>query len=350
MKAFLTKLGTLDPVTRTRVWVTLSALLLGVFAATGSWWLIRSAPLILPTDQYGLPMIAIVFSITALCLFLRPSWVEIAQLLGFSVCALFVLLDFQSSSLQSLKDNNTMAAGMPWFPVVSVLAFLVLLPQQALWFSIFFNLIAIGLSVLTLTNATDSQVNILIQFHVANMVLMGFIAIFGRMRAQYNTVQLQANTDVLTGIQNRRSMQQHLEQTHADQLPYALIVLDVDRFKNINDHYGHAFGDIVLREMAFVLENHTRQGDQAARWGGEEFLVLVKNQSLEQTCVLAERLRKAIVEANLGGVRITASLGVAARQETENLDEVMARADAALYQAKANGRDRVSSMVMGYGL
>lgn len=247
MKAFLTKLGTLDPVTRTRVWVTLSALLLGVFAATGSWWLIRSAPLILPTDQYGLPMIAIVFSITALCLFLRPSWVEIAQLLGFSVCALFVLLDFQSSSLQSLKDNNTMAAGMPWFPVVSVLAFLVLLPQQALWFSIFFNLIAIGLSVLTLTNATDSQVNILIQFHVANMVLMGFIAIFGRMRAQYNTVQLQANTDVLTGIQNRRSMQQHLEQTHADQLPYALIVLDVDRFKNINDHYGHAFGDIVLR-------------------------------------------------------------------------------------------------------
>jgi diguanylate cyclase (GGDEF)-like protein len=211
-----------------------------------------------------------------------------------------------------------------------------------------YNLGAIGISVVTFwdNDIGELGLNALIQFHAANLIFTGFIAVFGQMRQHYNSVQQQAHTDVLTGIQNRRFMQRHLEQVHANQQPYAVLLLDVDFFKQLNDHYGHAFGDVVLRELAFTLEGLTRQGDHVARWGGEEFLVVAKNINLEQARFFAERLRKAVLEANPGGVRVTVSIGVALRRPEDNLENVLARADAALYRAKNNGRDQVRSTVV----
>jgi diguanylate cyclase (GGDEF)-like protein len=348
MKAFYAKLEALDSVGRIRVWLTLFALLLGSLAAFVSWLLLQESEIIVFSDLYGLPFITITFFLAAIWLFFQPQRVELLQVFAFCMAGSFLLLDFATSALEVLKTQKTLGIGIPWFPVTVVIAHLSLNPRLALWFSGGYNAIAVLISVLTISqNTFDTlQLNALVQFHLANLILTGLIAVFGRMQQQYKFVQHQANTDVLTGIQNRRSMQMHLEQTHASQITYALLLIDVDHFKHINDHYGHAFGDIVLRELAFTLENQTRQGDHSARWGGEEFLMLEKNVNLEQARLLAEQLRCAIFEANPGGVRITVSIGVAVRQESETLKQVMSRADAALYRAKNSGRDQVCSTVL----
>jgi diguanylate cyclase (GGDEF)-like protein len=348
MKAFNAKINALDSVGRIRVWLTLVSLALGSLATTISWLFLRDSSDIVFSDKYGLPFISLTFLIATIWLYQQPQRVEWMQIYAFCISGTFMLIDHTTSALVVLKNIGTLGIGIPWFPIVVVIAHLSLPPRTALWLSLAYNTLALGISIVVAVQHefNASQINALVQFHTANLILTGLIAVFGRIQQQFKSVQHQAHTDVLTGIQNRRSMQLQLEQTHVNNVVYALLILDVDHFKDINDHYGHAFGDIVLRELAFTLENHTRQGDHAARWGGEEFLVLSKNVNLEQAHLLAERLRRAIVEANPGGVRITVSIGVAIRLENEQLPDVMARADAALYRAKNAGRDQVRSTVI----
>ncbi len=125
-----------------------------------------------------------------------------------------------------------------------------------------------------------------------------------------------------------------------------MILVDVDRFKNVNDQYGHAFGDVVLREIAFALESHSRSQDLVARWGGEEFLIAVLDSNLEQTLLLGERLRLSILNANPSGLRVTVSQGISQRYQDDLLEQVLARADTALYNAKNSGRDQVRSTLV----
>jgi diguanylate cyclase (GGDEF)-like protein len=127
--------------------------------------------------------------------------------------------------------------------------------------------------------------------------------------------------------------------------PSALILLDLDHFKSVNDTHGHAAGDAVLRDVAEVLIREIRHDDLACRWGGEEMLAVLRNCDLERAEQRAFELRTAITAAQPGGVpglRVTASMGVAAFPEHgAELDELMKRADMALYVAKRYGRDRV---------
>jgi diguanylate cyclase len=345
---FALRLKSLDPVQRLRVWVTFLSLLVGVVACLTSWVLVRAAPNPAPSDLYGLPVIAVGFLLAAVALFLKFEWLEAVQVFAFLLAGLFLLFDFRYSGLAGLERDAMLGIGVLWFPVIVVIAHLTLPARPALYMSLAYNALAIGISLLTFWSGKIGGlgINALVQFHAANLVLMGFIAVFGQMRQRYHSVQEQAHTDMLTGIQNRRFMQAHLEQLHTTEDTYAILLLDVDFFKQINDSRGHGFGDIVLRELAFVLENHTRHGDHAARWGGEEFLVVAKNINLEQARLLAERLRKAVTEANPGGIKVTVSIGVALRRAEETLDDVLARADAALYRAKNNGRDQVRSTVV----
>jgi diguanylate cyclase (GGDEF)-like protein len=342
------RLKNLDSVQQVRVWVTLSSLLLGVVACLSSWLLVRHLPTVALSDLYGLPVVAIGFLLAAALLFLNLERLEAVQFFACVVAGLFLLFDFRFSGLPSLERENMLGVGVLWFPVIVVIAHLTLAARPALYISIGYNTLAILISIFTFQGIELQPVklNALMQFHAANLVLTGFIAVFGQMRQRFHSVQQQAHTDVLTGIQNRRFMQQHLEQVHASGQMYALLLLDVDFFKQLNDRYGHAFGDVVLRELAFALESHTRQGDHVARWGGEEFLVLAKNMNLEQARFFAERLRKAVLDANPGGARVTVSIGVALRGSEDGLEHVLARADAALYRAKKSGRDQVRSTVV----
>jgi len=154
-----------------------------------------------------------------------------------------------------------------------------------------------------------------------------------------------AVTDPLTGLRNRRYVRRHLEQLIQSGAPVALLLIDVDRFKPLNDRHGHAAGDIALKEVANRLREHLRAVDVVARYGGEEFLVVMGGAADEDTAVVAERLRAVVAErpvlaAGLS-LPVTISIGVATTKEPEGAERLIAAADAALYRAKERGRNRV---------
>lgn len=161
-----------------------------------------------------------------------------------------------------------------------------------------------------------------------------------------------ALTDLLTGLPNRRSAMDQLEQAWSaasrSGMPLAVMLIDIDHFKSVNDTFGHAAGDMVLREAAALMRASARREDSVCRFGGEEFLVICPNTDLQAATHSAERLRKALAAKTIGigqtGRHITASIGVAAREPgTADIDALVSAADQALYAAKAAGRDRTIS-------
>lgn len=166
------------------------------------------------------------------------------------------------------------------------------------------------------------------------------------LRATLAAAEMLAARDQLTGLWNRRNFDQRLESTiaraarHGD--VFSLLMIDIDHFKNINDYYGHSIGDEVLRRFGEVLTARLRQYDVAARWGGEEFVVLADGASLDNARMLAEKIRESVATTSFSPVpRVTVSVGIADYQEGETGDDLLRRADKALYGAKRNGRNRV---------
>jgi diguanylate cyclase (GGDEF)-like protein len=164
---------------------------------------------------------------------------------------------------------------------------------------------------------------------------------------QREQLRAQALTDSLTGLYNRRhferSLRAALEDGRRHDQPTSVAFLDLDGFKAINDHFGHAAGDDALGAFAFALRAHIRAGDIPCRTGGEEFCVVLPRTDLEQATALAHRLNDAVREARLGpGRDMTVSVGVATAEGLDDdLDQLMQSADAALMHAKRTGRDRV---------
>jgi diguanylate cyclase (GGDEF)-like protein len=161
----------------------------------------------------------------------------------------------------------------------------------------------------------------------------------------------EARIDSLTGLANRRAVEEILAaeisraQRFAHQL--AVVLLDLDRFKDINDSFGHAAGDVMLRAVSRLLTSLARQGDTVARWGGEEFVVVLPETDLVGALRFAERLRRTIEAHAVGDMHTSASCGVATMLPEDSVEELLSAADRALYQAKANGRNRTESAVRG---
>jgi len=158
-----------------------------------------------------------------------------------------------------------------------------------------------------------------------------------------------ARIDFLTNLANRRAFyeqgEHELRSLEQGARPAAVVMLDIDHFKSINDRYGHAGGDAAIRSMAAVIRGNLRAGDVAGRLGGEEFALLLPEIALDAALAVAERIRAAteslVVEHDGCRISFTASAGVAALRAGTTLDAWVARADAALYQAKLGGRNRV---------
>jgi diguanylate cyclase (GGDEF)-like protein len=159
-----------------------------------------------------------------------------------------------------------------------------------------------------------------------------------------------ARLDPLTGINNRRAFYDiagsiwAIAQRHSHHL--SVVLMDIDHFKRINDVHGHACGDDFLVETGKVLKRTVREQDVVARWGGEEFILLLPETDQREAAALAERLRMAIAEMRIPGAKnaptVTASFGVAQRDfRHRNLDALISSADTRLYEAKDLGRDRV---------
>lgn len=184
----------------------------------------------------------------------------------------------------------------------------------------------------------------------------------GRMRydneALVNSIKLQrefehvASTDGLTGLHNRRwlndSFQRQMNRCERNNQPCSMIMIDIDHFKQVNDRYGHLAGDRVLCTVAQILLNMLRPTDLVARFGGEEFALLLPETPVKGTWVIAERLRKAIAatptpfEEGKLLPPVTVSLGVTTMQVGQTLDAMLSAADGALYRAKSAGRNCIS--------
>jgi diguanylate cyclase (GGDEF)-like protein len=158
----------------------------------------------------------------------------------------------------------------------------------------------------------------------------------------------EADLDALTGLANRRrfrtALNREVERWRRYSVPCALLLLDIDYMKAINDRFGHPTGDLVIRHIANVLSGVSRDNDTAARLGGEEFALLLANISSEKGVQAAERLRAALAEQALEGVgAITVSIGVAGCPANATSDRALyAASDRALYVAKNEGRNRVA--------
>ena len=190
-----------------------------------------------------------------------------------------------------------------------------------------------------------SYVVLALAFHAMLTVL-----VVARLLAQ---LQLLSHRDGLTGLLNRRAMQEALDtqmrRSRRNGEPFVVMMLDADHFKAINDQHGHAVGDLVLKHLSTLLHSGMREVDRLARFGGEEFLVLLPGVTLTEALPVAERLRALVAGTPLADsgmpitVSVSVSIGIAEWGGVhEDLSRLLVRADAALYQAKQRGRDRVA--------
>ena len=189
----------------------------------------------------------------------------------------------------------------------------------------------------------------------SNLPLAGFTVLFlaaaQSLNDSFEREHDASRKDALTGLPNRRRFveiwEEALRRSRRSGLPISIVIADLDRFKAINDTLGHAAGDATLRAVAFALRATLRDQDAVSRWGGEEFMLLLPDTDEHGARHVAECTRRAIealdVTHESSLFRITLSLGVSEHRPSRTLDETIADADAALYQAKQEGRNRVAA-------
>lgn len=186
----------------------------------------------------------------------------------------------------------------------------------------------------------------IIDYEGESAVLTGVLDVTGQKDLEKELRELAA-TDPLTGVANRRAFMEsaamEIKRTDRSGQPVSICYLDIDHFKDVNDQHGHAGGDEVLVRVAASICEELRAIDLLARIGGEEFAVLLPDTGIGGASALAERIRARVSKLELleGKLKITVSLGVAQRAAEETLDQLLARADRALYRAKQGGRNRV---------
>jgi len=189
----------------------------------------------------------------------------------------------------------------------------------------------------------------LVVYLIGNFLLIA-ITLFAVQKFNYSqqlakSMENLANTDLLTGLTNRRSfiemLQRRIEEADRYKQTFSIIMCDIDHFKLVNDSHGHDVGDLVLVAFAEIAQSEMRTSDTVARWGGEEFIVLLPHTNQHMGFELGERLRKILAETPIHStIRISVSLGVSEYQEHDNGNTLIKRADDALYRAKNQGRNR----------
>ncbi|MCF8067184.1 MAG: sensor domain-containing diguanylate cyclase [Desulfobacterales bacterium] len=187
--------------------------------------------------------------------------------------------------------------------------------------------------------------NLAICFVVTAIVL--FLTNF-TISAFQRRLEKMATIDKLTGIYNRQTFEIILREAFKDMqrrdTAFSIILLDIDLFKDVNDTFGHHVGDKVLRSIADIIRGSIRDSDALCRWGGEEFLVLLKDCNIDDAFFMSEKIRKAVNARSINHdgkeIPVTISLGVVQYDEAENEENIVIRADKAMYAAKQKGRDR----------
>ncbi|GIW25072.1 GGDEF domain-containing protein [Meiothermus sp.] len=346
----------LDPTTPLRAKAYFFILPIVAWAALFAWAQLDIANEGTFYEKYSLPIMAFWLGLCWIGLLL-PKWVHFHTVERgvFWSAALLMILNIYYN-LRALKSEGLWNSSL-WIAVVFVLAYFVFAPRRAWLVSlgVFSGFVGAGLLALlpqALQGLPIDQ-NAVVQLYVSQLsylVLFRLLVLSKEhsLRVRLEAAQLYAlaHTDPLTQIANRRSIMEALhralEQNQQTGQPLSLVLLDLDRFKQINDQYGHEAGDRVLVHTAQVLRQNLRQSDVLGRWGGEEFVLVLPNTTLQEAQQLCQRLQQQLAANPLDNLRpVSASFGVATAVPGDTPDHLISRADTAMYLSKQAGGNRV---------
>ncbi|WP_223788827.1 sensor domain-containing diguanylate cyclase [Marinicella meishanensis] len=214
-----------------------------------------------------------------------------------------------------------------------------------------FNVVSLAVSsvlIALLVNLLGLMDHVMVYQFAINVIAAN--ALFGiaipQLKAYNRELEIKVQTDALTQVSSRPHMEQRAEaeiaNSHAQQTPLSLVVFDLDDFKQINDQYGHPVGDQALQQVSDHAKNSLRKNDVIARFGGDEFVLLLPDLSSQEATLVIQRIQQAVSEIIIGETTLAGSFGIAQLSAGEDFHQLFMRADQALYTAKQNGGNQIS--------
>ena len=345
-----------DQYLRVAMMVMLSLALLAGVCATAIHWL---GPVHHPMDRVLPPVVSVLFAGLLCALWLRPAWVGVITRIALCLSALALMAPAWLYTVQaSLSPDLRLIDTLP--PISSLFAvfmamLMIFVPGRRAYVAaaVGWVLVASPVLVYLLTHReelwTPRGVDLAMAFGPASLMLVvllpvqrGLTGKIRRLASERDGIEVQLHRDPLTGVHSRLFGERVLRDVLARGGAAGLVMLDLDRFKAINDTHGHPAGDGVLRAVAASCARLLRPSECIARWGGEEFLVILPDVNAAALHGIADRLRVAITAVSVAPVaQVTASLGTAVLHPADTLDTALQRVDQALYRAKELGGNRV---------
>lgn len=334
---------------------SLLAAILNIVIYNISYWFIA------PDDALGMSGYRMIFAIAILASwyfsYKGKVYITTHFLMIFSMLAVFQV---------SYKYLGTEYGFQTFFLIFAMIA-LIYFPKSKWYYRLLYGVINFGLFIYIndgnyaylfqegykYYNSSHAHIfaytNILIGFLTVMMVMHVFEHIIARdevaLKAALKSAKYHAEYDYLTGVLNRRSMSEilrnQIEDRDLNHIPLAIMMWDIDNFKNINDQYGHAYGDRVLKGICSYINNHFGNNIRLARWGGEEFIIIAEDQSYHEVLMMAEEIREGVSNLEIEGHHMTISVGVTMKHVEDSFSSLLLRVDELMYQAKSSGKNKV---------
>jgi len=357
-----------DPIEAAKRKVFLIGTPVGVLTILAVWAIGLKQHNMTVANIFILPLLAMAFLILTVLYWRHIIHLRAFELVVYGLVLVYALAEFAFIILAITFMNGSFGPEFTlWLPFVYILSFLILSTNLALLLSglFFLTTLIFGLASLIhylVGGLAFPNIALLLQFYFASAFYIAVLYLVSRIKERYISERVIANDmsklamiDSLTQVDNRRLLTQLLKEevTRAGRhnLPLSVLLFDLDRFKIINDTFGHNAGDAVLQEVARQLRQAIRTSDPFGRWGGDEFLVLATNTDGKQAIELAERLREALENCHFSVPgKVTASFGITTYQSGDSPETLIRRADMGLYKAKSAGRNRAVAVLAGITL
>ncbi len=341
-----------SPLNKQRQALVILILFIGALASAAALWLEVLIHQVNVVDLVFLPIMTVLFAIMGVGLIRNPERRRYAERLAYTVLVFYALFMLVYQIRVTVPQQHTFSEVMLWYPMLYLAAFLLhrrataMRTAMTIWgVSLLIGLVFTPYHQL-IANADASAANSLIQFYVSGLTYVLLLYAFSRIEEEYAETRVLAYIDYLTQLPNRRygesMLVQLLRQAREYKTTFSTIMIDLDGFKRVNDRYGHDVGDRVLKRCALLIQRYLPRGARVIRWGGEEFLVILPERGEAEARRVAEEIRAGLAGYSHEGVGpVLASFGVAGLKEGDTLDELIMRADRAMYRAKKLGGNRV---------
>lgn len=301
-----------------------------------------------PLDLWLLPLLAFANLALLLLLWQRRIGDTRAAGVAYVLFASYFLASLNYQLVTYVPERQHYSESTYWFPVIYLSAFIAWRRRAAMTWAVGTFLAAVASIAVHMPRYVELGIvgedllGFTAQFVTSGLAAIVLLYHLSVLQQRYGEARLLAYADFLTGLPNRRCGETILEQELRGPGPLTVVLFDLDHFKSVNDLYGHDIGDVVLREAARITSRRVRGKHQVVRWGGEEFLLILPPLEPGALRTLLDALRARLARERVDGVRgVTASFGVAVSAPGEPPERVVARADTAMYAAKARGRDGV---------